>query len=34
MNSQIEIDFNEPNIFIKNKLNYNNNSNLNGFNIN
>ena len=29
-NSQIEIDFNEPNILIKNQLNYNNNSNFNG----
>ena len=30
MNSQIEIDFKQPNIFIKNKLNYNNNSNFKG----
>ena len=29
-NSQIEIDFNEPNILIKNQINYNNNSNFNG----
>ena len=29
-NSQIEIDFNEPNILIKNQLNYSNNSNFNG----
>ena len=30
MNSLIEIDFDEPNILIKNKLNYYNNSNYNG----
>ena len=29
-NSQIEIDFNEPNILIKNQLNYNDHSNFNG----
>ena len=29
-NSQIEIDFNEPNILIKNQLNYSSNSNFNG----
>ena len=27
-NSQIEIDFKDPNILIKNQLNYNNNSTL------
>ena len=30
MNSQIEIDFKEPNILIKNKLNYNNSSDFKG----
>ena len=30
MNSQIEVDFEEPNIFIKNNLNYNNSSDLLG----
>tara|TARA_Y100000816_G_C26026166_1_gene537024 strand:- start:420 stop:1181 length:762 start_codon:yes stop_codon:yes gene_type:complete len=30
MNSQIEIDFKEPNIFIKNNLEYNNSSDYNG----
>ena len=29
-NSQIELDFNEPNILIKNQLNYSNSSNFNG----
>ena len=30
MNSQIEVDFKEPNFLIKNRLNYNNNSSLDG----
>ncbi len=30
MNSQIEVDFEEPNILIKNELNYDNNSSFNG----